>query len=74
MTSRCDPNAVTPHAARAGLLTFRLPPQVSTALPIEKFAEWERNGFAPEEDFLTELKNIEGISNVETQNITFMKM
>jgi hypothetical protein len=48
--------------------------QVSTALPMEKFGEWEKKEFAPEQDFIAELKKIEGVSAVETQTLTFMKM
>lgn len=48
--------------------------QVSTALPMEQFSEWEKKEFSPEKDFLAELEKIDGVSAVETQTITFMKM
>ena len=51
-----------------GCLDFK----VITALDGEKFGAWEEAGFAPEEDFLAELKAIPGISLVETQTFTLM--
>lgn len=53
-----------------GCLDFK----VITSLPIEKFKAWEAKEFAPEADFLKKLKDIEGISTVETQNYTLMSM
>lgn len=43
-------------------------------LPLERFGEWEKKEFTPEKDFLAELQKIDGVSAVETQTITFMKM
>jgi len=48
--------------------------QVITSLNVEKFGEWEKDEFAPEADFLKELKAIDGISTVETQTFTLMEM
>jgi hypothetical protein len=48
---------------------------VITSLPAgDKFAAWEANGFAPEDEFLSKLKEIDGISTVETQTYTLMPM
>merc|ERR1719296_554289 len=46
--------------------------KVITSLPADKFGEWEKASFAPEEDFLAKLKAIDGISEVETQTYTLM--
>jgi hypothetical protein len=48
--------------------------KVITSLPADKFGAWEENKFAPEEEFLTKLKTISGISSVETQTYTIMPM
>jgi len=48
--------------------------KIITSLPAEKFGEWDKAKFAPEEDFLTKLKEIEGIDTVEVQTFTLMKM
>jgi hypothetical protein len=53
-----------------GCLDFK----VVTSLPIDKFKEWEATEFAPESDFLTKLKAIEGVTEVETQTYTLMPM
>jgi hypothetical protein len=53
-----------------GCLDFK----VVTSLPIDKFKEWEGTEFAPESDFLTKLKAIEGVTEVETQTYTLMPM
>merc|ERR1712087_45039 len=53
-----------------GCLDFK----VSTSVDAASFGEWEKAGFAPEADFIASLKEIEGISCVETQTMTFMKM
>jgi hypothetical protein len=53
-----------------GCLDFK----VVTSLPIDKFKAWEATEFAPESDFLSKLKAIEGISVVETQTYTLMPM
>jgi hypothetical protein len=48
--------------------------KVVTSLPIDKFKAWEANSFAPEADFLAKLKDIDGVSVVETQTYTLMPM
>lgn len=49
-----------------GCLDFK----VITSLPESKFGAWEEKGFAPESKFLEMLKDIDGISVVETQTYT----
>mmetsp|Transcript_5738 Transcript_5738/g.9051 ORF Transcript_5738/g.9051 Transcript_5738/m.9051 type:complete len:140 (+) Transcript_5738:176-595(+) len=46
--------------------------KVITALTQEKFGDWEKEQFAPEEKFLEKIKKIDGVSMVETQTYTFM--
>ena len=46
--------------------------KVIVALDGPKFGEWENMKFAPEEDFLTKIKAIDGVSQVETQTYTLM--
>jgi hypothetical protein len=41
-----------------------------TTVPLDDFGPWEEAGFAPEADFLAEIKAIKGVSFVETQTIT----
>jgi len=53
-----------------GCLDFK----VITSLPAAEFGEWEKEGFAPEADFLVKLKSVEGITEVETQTYTLMTM
>jgi hypothetical protein len=53
-----------------GCLDFK----VITSLSADKFGAWEATEFAPEQDFLAKLKGIDGISVVETQTYTLMKM
>lgn len=53
-----------------GCLDFK----VITSLPISAFKAWEAKQFAPEPDFLKKLKEIEGITFIETQNFTIMSM
>jgi hypothetical protein len=48
--------------------------KVVTSLSAEKFGVWEESKFAPEEAFLAKLKEIDGISEVETQTYTLMPM
>ena len=48
--------------------------QVSTALPLESFGKWEEAKFAPEADVIDAMGKIEGVSQVETQTMTFMAM
>ena len=38
----------------------------------DKFGEWQESSFAPEESFLEKIKEIEGVSTVETQTYTLM--
>eukprot|EP00416_Gambierdiscus_australes_P020184 CAMPEP_0171056516 /NCGR_PEP_ID=MMETSP0766_2-20121228/1088_1 /TAXON_ID=439317 /ORGANISM="Gambierdiscus australes, Strain CAWD 149" /LENGTH=100 /DNA_ID=CAMNT_0011511445 /DNA_START=28 /DNA_END=330 /DNA_ORIENTATION=+ len=40
----------------------------------EGWGKWEAAGFAPEAAFLEEVKGIEGITNVETQPMTFEEL
>mmetsp|Transcript_37141 Transcript_37141/g.115380 ORF Transcript_37141/g.115380 Transcript_37141/m.115380 type:complete len:164 (-) Transcript_37141:155-646(-) len=44
--------------------------KVITKLPMEKFSEWEKKNFSPEEKFLEGLRAIDGVSAVETQTYT----
>eukprot|EP00931_Biecheleriopsis_adriatica_P026625 TRINITY_DN1617_c0_g1_i6.p2 TRINITY_DN1617_c0_g1~~TRINITY_DN1617_c0_g1_i6.p2 ORF type:complete len:336 (+),score=132.17 TRINITY_DN1617_c0_g1_i6:46-1008(+) len=44
--------------------------KVVTKLTAAAFAEWEKAGFAPEEEFLGKVKGIKGITAVETQTYT----
>eukprot|EP00588_Corethron_pennatum_P009023 CAMPEP_0194267406 /NCGR_PEP_ID=MMETSP0169-20130528/1918_1 /TAXON_ID=218684 /ORGANISM="Corethron pennatum, Strain L29A3" /LENGTH=112 /DNA_ID=CAMNT_0039008231 /DNA_START=31 /DNA_END=369 /DNA_ORIENTATION=+ len=53
-----------------GCLDFK----IITSLSADKFGAWEENAFAPEVDFLSTLKGIDGISAVETQTFTLMTM
>eukprot|EP00549_Striatella_unipunctata_P003729 CAMPEP_0118705570 /NCGR_PEP_ID=MMETSP0800-20121206/19939_1 /TAXON_ID=210618 ORGANISM="Striatella unipunctata, Strain CCMP2910" /NCGR_SAMPLE_ID=MMETSP0800 /ASSEMBLY_ACC=CAM_ASM_000638 /LENGTH=112 /DNA_ID=CAMNT_0006607735 /DNA_START=104 /DNA_END=442 /DNA_ORIENTATION=+ len=53
-----------------GCLDFK----IITSLPADKFGAWEGDQFAPEEEFLTTLKAIDGITEVETQTYTLMPM
>ncbi|KAA8495656.1 hypothetical protein FVE85_1811 [Porphyridium purpureum] len=53
-----------------GCLDFK----VSTVLPAEKFGEWEKKGFAPEQVFLDKASKISGISQIETQTYTIASM
>ena len=48
--------------------------KVITSLPAAAFGEWEGAQFAPEAEFLAALKEIAGISVVETQTVTLMEM
>lgn len=48
--------------------------KVITSVSSEKFGDWEKEKFKPEEDFLEKLKAIDGISTVETQTFTIMPM
>jgi len=48
--------------------------KVITSLPADKFGEWEKEKFAPEDSFLEKLKAIDGISSVEFQTYTLMPM
>ena len=51
-----------------GCLDFK----VITALNADDFGAWEEKDFAPEADFLAKLKDIDGISQIETQTFTIM--
>lgn len=53
-----------------GCLDFK----VITSLPADKFPAWEEKKFEPEESFLKKLKEIDGITVVETQTFTLMPM
>lgn len=54
----------------SGCLDFK----VVTSLSADKFPAWEETKFAPEEDFVTKLKAIDGVDTVETQTYTLMPM
>ena len=58
----------TDRVVCGGCMDFK----VITSLPAEKFGDWEKAGFAPEEAFLAKLKAIDGITQVETQTYTLM--
>ena len=51
-----------------GCLDFK----VVIALDGDKFGEWEESSFEPEEAFLEKIKQIDGVSTVETQTYTLM--
>jgi hypothetical protein len=53
-----------------GCLDFK----VITSLSADEFGSWEEKAFSPEEEFLNKVKDIEGISLVETQTFTIMPM
>lgn len=53
-----------------GCLDFKL----MMTVPLEDFGPWEESGHAPEADFLAKLKEIDGVSQVETQTITNMEI
>jgi hypothetical protein len=40
----------------------------------DKFNAWKESDFAPESEFLTKLKSIDGLSTIETQTYTIMPM
>lgn len=44
--------------------------QVITSVDADKFGEWKKEKFDPEEDFLEMLGVIDGISQIETQTYT----
>ena len=53
-----------------GCLDFK----VITSVTAAKFGAWEAKEFAPEVDFLEKLKQVDGITTVETQTYTLMPM
>lgn len=53
-----------------GCLDFK----VITSLDVESFGKWEKDGFAPETEFLETLSKIDGITQVETQTFTLEKV
>eukprot|EP00619_Florenciella_sp_RCC1007_P012585 CAMPEP_0205922990 /NCGR_PEP_ID=MMETSP1325-20131115/15396_1 /ASSEMBLY_ACC=CAM_ASM_000708 /TAXON_ID=236786 /ORGANISM="Florenciella sp., Strain RCC1007" /LENGTH=150 /DNA_ID=CAMNT_0053291111 /DNA_START=26 /DNA_END=478 /DNA_ORIENTATION=+ len=53
-----------------GCLDYKL----VTSLDADKFGQWEEAGFAPEDEFLTKVKAIPGVSLVETQTFTIMPL
>jgi hypothetical protein len=53
-----------------GCLDFK----VITTLSADKFGGWEEKAFAPEAEFIQKLEGIDGISVVETQTYTKMKL
>lgn len=44
--------------------------KVITSLDAEKFGDWEEAEFKPEADFLAKVKEIDGVTQVETQTFT----
>ena len=58
------------RAVCGGCLDFKL----CTTVPLDTFGPWEEAGHPPEAEFLEKLKKIDGVSQVETQEITFVKM
>eukprot|EP00227_Mantoniella_beaufortii_P016800 CAMPEP_0197588602 /NCGR_PEP_ID=MMETSP1326-20131121/9829_1 /TAXON_ID=1155430 /ORGANISM="Genus nov. species nov., Strain RCC2288" /LENGTH=112 /DNA_ID=CAMNT_0043153445 /DNA_START=62 /DNA_END=400 /DNA_ORIENTATION=- len=44
--------------------------KVITKISAESFGDWEAAGFAPEAEFLAEVKAVEGVTAVETQTFT----
>jgi len=46
--------------------------KVITSFKADKFAKWEEDKFAPEEEFLAAIKKIKGVTAVETQTYTTM--
>mmetsp|Transcript_22181 Transcript_22181/g.51827 ORF Transcript_22181/g.51827 Transcript_22181/m.51827 type:complete len:113 (-) Transcript_22181:133-471(-) len=48
--------------------------KVVTSMSAFKFSDWEHAKFAPEAEFLAALAEIDGISQIETQTYTLMKM
>lgn len=51
-----------------GCLDFK----VVISVPEPNFGDWEKNEFAPEKSFLEKIKEIDGVSVVETQTFTLM--
>ena len=54
------------RAVCGGCLDFKL----CTTVPLSTFGPWEDAGHPPETEFLSKLKNIAGVSQVETQTMT----
>jgi uncharacterized protein YlaN (UPF0358 family) len=48
--------------------------KVIISLSIEGYGIWKETEFAPEKDFLDKIEGIDGISAIETQTFTLMKM
>lgn len=59
--------AVVNRAVCGGCLDFKL----ATTVPLDTFGPWEEAGHPPEAEFLEKLKKIDGVSQVETQTMTF---
>jgi hypothetical protein len=49
-----------------GCLDFK----VIIALSADKYGDWEKNGHAPEAEFINSLKSIDGVTQIETQTYT----
>mmetsp|Transcript_27449 Transcript_27449/g.45757 ORF Transcript_27449/g.45757 Transcript_27449/m.45757 type:complete len:151 (+) Transcript_27449:40-492(+) len=49
-----------------GCLDFKL----GITVPLDTFGPWEEAGHPPESDFLEKLKNIDGVTQVESQTMT----
>jgi hypothetical protein len=48
--------------------------QVIISMAASTFAEWETLAYSPEGEFLSKLRQISGVSSVETQTYTIMSM
>mmetsp|Transcript_17884 Transcript_17884/g.17954 ORF Transcript_17884/g.17954 Transcript_17884/m.17954 type:complete len:121 (+) Transcript_17884:77-439(+) len=48
--------------------------KIIIALTADKFSAWADNEFAPEKDYLTQISTIPGLSCIETQNYTIMRL
>jgi len=48
--------------------------KIVMSVPAEKFGAWEESKFAPEEEFLEAIKQIPGVSSVETQTYTISQV
>ena len=46
--------------------------QLMVTVPLDDYGPWEGDGHPPEADFIAKLKEIDGVSQVETQTITNM--
>lgn len=46
--------------------------KVIVSLPADKWGAWEAKKFSPEAEFLAEVKNISGVTQIETQTYTLM--
>jgi hypothetical protein len=64
-----------PTTFSLAIICYLGPYQVITSVPAgDKFDAWKESDFAPEAEFLTKIKSIDGLSTVETQTYTIMPM